>query len=212
MLASSSLSFKISLQFFSVSLPVQLLSSYNDSRLHNTSYYTFTPYFFSATILNITCISLLQFLFTSFFSQGLPLFRFSAITLLPHPFITYSSHTPTSCQYISSYLLLLAFLHCLGREGQEIKSTVKLRNFLIGAVGTATADISLCHKLEKSAARIKAQMMGLISPDTGLLSRHLLCRSSYLDLLFIIIAEKIQIDYLKSILQTVVCKIFSTAY
>lgn len=115
-LANSSLSFKISLQLFSISLPVHL-TSYHDSRLHDTSYYTFIPYFFSYHSKYRIHFPALVFVHLFFFSQGLPLFRFSAITLLPHPFITYSSHTPTSCQYIASYLLLLAFFHCLGREG-----------------------------------------------------------------------------------------------
>lgn len=47
MLANFSSSFKISLQLSSLSLLVQLLSPYSDSCLHNTSYYTFTPYLFS---------------------------------------------------------------------------------------------------------------------------------------------------------------------
>lgn len=54
-----------------------------------------------------------------------------------------------------------------------MESSVKLRNFLTGAVGATEADTSSpSHKLEKSSTRMKAEV-GFISSDIGHLCRHL---------------------------------------
>lgn len=100
MLANSSLSFKISLQLFSASLPVQLTSSYNDSRLHNTCYYTFTPYFYSYHSKYSMHFPALVFVHLFFFTRT-PTFQifchYTAATPLHHILISHSYKLPVLC-------------------------------------------------------------------------------------------------------------------
>lgn len=134
--------------------------------------------------------------------------HYTAATPLHHILISHSYKLPVHC-----FLPTASSISSLSGEGGVGNlSSVKLRKLLMRAGGSSMADISLCCKLEKGGARVKAQIMGIISPAFGLQSRHLPCRSSYLDLLFIITGKKIQIVYSKSVSQTIVSKIFSTAY
>lgn len=95
--ANSFLSFKISLQLFSVSLPVQFASSYNESHLHNTSYYTFTPYFFSYHSKYSMHFPALVFVHLFFFTRT-PTFQifchYTAATPLHHILISHSYKLP----------------------------------------------------------------------------------------------------------------------
>lgn len=99
-LANSSLSFKISLQLFSISLPVHL-TSYHDSRLHDTSYYTFIPYFFSYHSKYRIHFPALVFVHLFFFFTRTPTFQifchYTAATPLHHILISHSYKLPVHC-------------------------------------------------------------------------------------------------------------------
>lgn len=115
MLANFSSSFKVSLQLFSLSLPVQLLSSYNDSCLHNTSYYTFTPYLFSYhSKLSIHFLALVfvhLFLFTR--TPTFQIFSlYTAGTPLHHILISHSYKLP-----VHFFLPAASSISPLSREG-----------------------------------------------------------------------------------------------